>query len=158
MKQHSLVSHSLQRTKKPRSIFLIQIPKGSARPWEQSTARRDRNEPCPCIDETGTRICYSRTFAIASICLSIHADVSKCTLPDCPSQFDASKEHNAWVTVHTTTTQYTTSILPFAFCLTYKPIYIYIYTHTILPKVLGHPLLMKGLTTLVISMRTNLNV
>ncbi len=30
--------------------------------------------------------------------------------------------------------------------------------YTILPKVLGHPLLMKGLTTLVISMRTNLNV
>ncbi len=31
-------------------------------------------------------------------------------------------------------------------------------TYTILPKVLGHPLLMKGLTTLVISMSTNLNV
>ncbi len=30
--------------------------------------------------------------------------------------------------------------------------------YTILPKVLGHPLLMKGLTTLVISMSTNLNV
>ncbi len=30
--------------------------------------------------------------------------------------------------------------------------------HTILPKVLGHPLLMKGLTTLVISISTNLNV
>ncbi len=41
-------------------------------------------------------------------------------------------------------------------------IYIYIYTHiytyTILPKLLGHPLLMKGLATLVISMSTNLNV
>ncbi len=31
-------------------------------------------------------------------------------------------------------------------------------TYTILPKVLGHPLLMKGLTTLVISMSTDLNV
>ncbi len=31
-------------------------------------------------------------------------------------------------------------------------------TYTILQKVLGHPLLMKGLTTLVISMSTNLNV
>ncbi len=31
-------------------------------------------------------------------------------------------------------------------------------TYTILPKVLGHPLLMKGLTTSVISMSTNLNV
>ncbi len=31
-------------------------------------------------------------------------------------------------------------------------------SYTILPKVLGHPLLMKGLTTLVISMSTNLNV
>ncbi len=30
--------------------------------------------------------------------------------------------------------------------------------YTILPKVLGHPLLMKGLTTLVISMSINLNV
>ncbi len=30
--------------------------------------------------------------------------------------------------------------------------------YTILPKVLGHPLLMKGLTTLVISMSTNFNV
>ncbi len=30
--------------------------------------------------------------------------------------------------------------------------------YTILPKVLGHPLLMNGLTTLVISMTTNLNV
>ncbi len=30
--------------------------------------------------------------------------------------------------------------------------------YTILPKVLGYPLLMKGLTTLVISMSTNLNV
>ncbi len=30
--------------------------------------------------------------------------------------------------------------------------------YTILPKVLGHPLLMKGLSTLVISMSTNLNV
>ncbi len=30
--------------------------------------------------------------------------------------------------------------------------------YTILPKVLGHPLLMKGLTTLVISMSTNINV
>jgi len=43
----------------------------------------------------------------------------------------------------------------------YIYIYIYIYTHintnTILPKVLA-PLLMKGLTTLVISMSTNLNV
>ncbi len=37
-------------------------------------------------------------------------------------------------------------------------IYIYIYIYTIVPKVLGHPLLMKGLTTLVISMSTNLNV
>ncbi len=36
----------------------------------------------------------------------------------------------------------------------YKPNRI----NTILPKVLGHPLLMKGLTTLVISMSTNLNV
>ncbi len=35
--------------------------------------------------------------------------------------------------------------------------YIYIYIYTILPKVLA-PLLMKGLTTLVISMSTNLNV
>ncbi len=33
-----------------------------------------------------------------------------------------------------------------------------VYTHTILPKVLGNPHLMKGLTTLVISMSTNLNV
>ncbi len=31
-------------------------------------------------------------------------------------------------------------------------------TYTILAKVLGHPLLMKGLTTLVISMSTNLYV
>ncbi len=31
-------------------------------------------------------------------------------------------------------------------------------TYTILPQVLGHPLLMKGLTTLVISMSTNLDV
>ncbi len=30
--------------------------------------------------------------------------------------------------------------------------------YTILPNVLGHPLLMKGLTTLVFSMSTNLNV
>ncbi len=30
--------------------------------------------------------------------------------------------------------------------------------YTTLPKVLGHPLLMKGLTTLVISMSSNLNV
>ncbi len=30
--------------------------------------------------------------------------------------------------------------------------------YTILPKVLGHPLLMKGMTTLVISRSTNLNV
>ncbi len=30
-----------------------------------------------------------------------------------------------------------------------------IYIHTILAKVLGHPLLMKGLTTLIISMSTN---
>ncbi len=37
-------------------------------------------------------------------------------------------------------------------------IYIYIYIYTILPKVLGHPLFIKGLTTLVISMSTNLNV
>ncbi len=37
-------------------------------------------------------------------------------------------------------------------------IYIYIHTHTILPKVLGHPFLMKGLTTSVISMSSNLNV
>ncbi len=38
--------------------------------------------------------------------------------------------------------------------------YIYIcqFIYTILPKVLGHPLLMKDLTTLVISMSTNLNV
>ncbi len=36
-------------------------------------------------------------------------------------------------------------------------LYIYIYIHTILPKVLA-PLLMKGLTTLVISMSANLNV
>ncbi len=35
---------------------------------------------------------------------------------------------------------------------------ICIYIYTILPKVLGHPLQMKGLTTLVISMSTNLNV
>ncbi len=34
----------------------------------------------------------------------------------------------------------------------------YVMIYTILPKVLGHPLLMKGLTTLVISMSTNLNV
>ncbi len=33
-----------------------------------------------------------------------------------------------------------------------------IYIHIILPKVFSHPLLMKGLTTLVISMSTNLNV
>ncbi len=33
-----------------------------------------------------------------------------------------------------------------------------IYIYTILPKVLGHPLAMKGLTTLVISMSTDLNV
>ncbi len=33
-----------------------------------------------------------------------------------------------------------------------------LFIYTILPKVLGHPLLMKGLTTLVISMSTNLNV
>ncbi len=31
-------------------------------------------------------------------------------------------------------------------------------SYTILPKVLGHPLLMKGLIILVISMSTNLNV
>ncbi len=31
-------------------------------------------------------------------------------------------------------------------------------TYTTLPKVLGYPLLMKGLTTLVIPMSTNLNV
>ncbi len=38
-------------------------------------------------------------------------------------------------------------------------IYIYIYIHIhIVPNVLGHPLLIKGLTTLVISMSTNLNV
>ncbi len=36
-------------------------------------------------------------------------------------------------------------------------IYIYTYTHTILAKVICHPLLMKGLTTLVISMSANLN-
>ncbi len=30
--------------------------------------------------------------------------------------------------------------------------------YTLLPKVLGHPLLIKDLTTLVISMSTNLNV
>ncbi len=30
--------------------------------------------------------------------------------------------------------------------------------YTILPKVLGHPLLMKGLPSLVISMSTNLNI
>ncbi len=30
--------------------------------------------------------------------------------------------------------------------------------YTIFPKVLGHPFFMKGLTTLVISMSTNLNV
>ncbi len=40
----------------------------------------------------------------------------------------------------------------------YIYIYIYIYAYTILPKVLGHPLLMKGLTTLVISMSTYINV
>ncbi len=34
----------------------------------------------------------------------------------------------------------------------------YILIYTILPKVLGHPLLMKGLSTLVICMSTNLNV
>ncbi len=33
-----------------------------------------------------------------------------------------------------------------------------LYVYTIFPKVLAHSLLMKGLTTLVISMRTNLNV
>ncbi len=32
------------------------------------------------------------------------------------------------------------------------------FKYTILPKVLGHPVLMKGLTTLVISMSTNINV
>ncbi len=37
-------------------------------------------------------------------------------------------------------------------------IHLHIYLSTLLPKVLGHPLLMKGLTTLVISMSTNLNV
>lgn len=93
-------SETLQTTKKLCSIFLAQIHKGSARPWERSTARRDRNEPCPWIDDTGTMICYSRTFAIASICLSIHAEASKFTLPDFPNQFDATKEHNAWVTMH----------------------------------------------------------
>ncbi len=35
---------------------------------------------------------------------------------------------------------------------------VYLSINTILPKVLGHPLLMKCLTTLVISMSTNLNV
>ncbi len=37
-------------------------------------------------------------------------------------------------------------------------VYIYIYICIIFPKVLGHPLLMKGLTTLVISMSTYINV
>ncbi len=32
------------------------------------------------------------------------------------------------------------------------------YIYTILAKVLGYPLLIKGLTTLVISMSTNLNI
>ncbi len=36
-------------------------------------------------------------------------------------------------------------------------VYIYI-LYIILPNILGHPLLMKGLTTLVIFMNTNLNV
>ncbi len=41
----------------------------------------------------------------------------------------------------------------------YMCIYImYVYIYTILPKVLGHPLLNKGLTILAISMSTNLNV
>ncbi len=44
----------------------------------------------------------------------------------------------------------------FNFCNFEKNIFMYIYT--ILPKVLGHPLLMKGLTSLVISISTNLNV
>ncbi len=35
---------------------------------------------------------------------------------------------------------------------------IFAETYTILPKLLGHPLLMKGLTTLVISISTNINV
>ncbi len=39
----------------------------------------------------------------------------------------------------------------------YIYIYIYIYRHYI-AKSIGPPLLMKGLTTLVISMSTNLNV
>ncbi len=44
------------------------------------------------------------------------------------------------------------------FYLSTTHIYIYIYIYTILSKVLGHPLLMKGLTTSVIFMSTNLNV
>ncbi len=44
-------------------------------------------------------------------------------------------------------------------CCNHRLIFLCLYhTYTILPKVLGHPLLMKGLTTLVISMSTNLNV
>ncbi len=39
-----------------------------------------------------------------------------------------------------------------------QKIILLLHTYTILPKVLGHPLLIKGLTTLVISMSTNLNV
>ncbi len=40
----------------------------------------------------------------------------------------------------------------------YVYVHIYIYIYTILSKVLGHPLPMKGLTTLVISTHTNLIV
>ncbi len=43
-------------------------------------------------------------------------------------------------------------------CIRFFDIQLSILTYTILPKVLGHPLLMKGLSTLVISMSTNLNV
>ncbi len=45
---------------------------------------------------------------------------------------------------------------PLQHALLYK--YLKKYIKKILPQVLGHPLLMKGLTTLVISMSTNLNV
>jgi len=45
------------------------------------------------------------------------------------------------------------------FWMRFNFLYLYSYIYnTILPKVLDHPLLMKGLTTLVISMSTNLNV
>ncbi len=55
-----------------------------------------------------------------------------------------------------------TSMLPTAYCasetVSKKYISDFRVIYTILPKVLGHPVLMKSLTTLVISMSTNLNV